>query len=97
LGSLLFLLLAVGYVAERSHAVQLNRRLFELQERAMTLRTEVELLGAEATRLADRHRILRAAESLGMRAPESGAVEYIYYVSDDADRPGESAARLTPE
>jgi len=96
LGSLLFLLLAVGYVGEHSRSVELNRRLFGLQERANTLRTEVELLGAEATGLADRHRIVRAAERLGMCTPESGAVEYIYYVSDDADRQGESDETLWP-
>jgi cell division protein FtsL len=88
--------LAVGYVGERSQAVQLNRRLFDLQERASTLRTEVDLLGAEATQLADRQRIVRIAESMGMRAPEAGAVEYIYYVSDETDRQEESTSALWP-
>ena len=82
LGVGVILLLALCYVAERGHAVQLNKRIYELEERRSSLRTEVEVLGTEATRLADRHRIVTLARKMGMTAPEPGAVEYIYFVAD---------------
>jgi len=81
LGVGVFLLLALCYVGERGHAVQLNKRIYELEERASSLRTEVEVLGAEVTRLADRHRIVSLARKMGMTAPDADAVEYIYFVA----------------
>ena len=92
MGTVVFLVLALAYVGERSHAVQLNRRIFALQERASTLGAEVELLDAEVTRLADRQRIVKLATELGMRAPESRAVEYIYFVAGH----GEAASARFP-
>ena len=84
LGVVVFLLLALGYVGERGHAVQLNKRLYELEERASSLRTEVEVLGSEVTRLADRHRIITLARQMGMTAPDPDAVEYVYFVGEGA-------------
>lgn len=81
LGSLLFLGAALLYVGERSYAVQLNRRIFQLEERAGTLKTEVDVLVAEAVALADRRRIVsRAQDELGMVLPSAADVEYVYYV-----------------
>lgn len=85
LGSLLFLGAALLYVGERSYAVQLNRRIFQLEERAGTLKTEVDVLVAEAVALADRRRIVRRAQDeLGMILPSAADVEYVYYVPDSA-------------
>jgi cell division protein FtsL len=80
-GTVVFLLLAIAYVGERSHAVQLNRRLYTQQERASALGAEVEWLEADVTQLADRQRIVALARKLGMQAPPAAAVEYIYFVA----------------
>ena len=64
--------------------MQLNKRIYALEERASSLRTEVEVLEAEVTRLADRHRIVTLARRMGMATPEPEALEYIYYVADGA-------------
>lgn len=80
LGSALCLLLALSYVAERGHAVQLNKQIYELEARVGSLRTETEVQAAEVTRLADRHRIVTLARKMGMASPESQALEYIYFV-----------------
>ncbi len=82
LGAAVFLGLALSYVGERGHAVQLNKRIYALEERSSTLRTEVEVLEAEVNRLADRHRIVTLARKMGMAAPEPEALEYIYFVAD---------------
>lgn len=87
LGVVVSLLLALCYVGERGHAVQLNKRIYELEERASSLRTEVEVLGVEVTRLADRHRIVTLARKMGMTAPDPAAVQYIYFVRGGARHP----------
>ena len=85
LASLLLLLLALAYVGERSYAVQLSRRILELEARREALRTDVEMLGAEATTLADRGRVVGLArERLGLVFPDADDVAYIYYVSPRA-------------
>ena len=74
------------YVGERSYAVRLNRRIFQLEERAGTLKTDVDVLVAEAVELADRRRIVtRAREELGMTLPSAEDIEYVYYVPDAND------------
>ncbi len=97
LGSALCLLLALSYVAERGHAVQLNKQIYELEARVGSLRTETEVLAAEVTRLADRHRIVTLARKMGMAAPESHALEYIYFVGKGSGRnataPGRTDSR----
>lgn len=88
--SVLFLGAVLLYVGERSCAVQLNRRVFQLEERAGALRTQVDVLVAEAVALADRRRIVtRAREELGMTLPSAADIEYVYYVPDAVrDLPG---------
>ncbi len=84
------LLLALAYVGERSHAIQLNRRIYALQEQASTLGADVQLLEAEVTRLADRARIVALATKLGMKPPAAAALEYIYFVAGDGKVEGSS-------
>ena len=92
LASLLFLGAVLLYVGERSYAVRLNRRIFELEERAGTLQTDVDVLVAQAVALADRRRIVtRAREELGMTLPSAEDIEYVYYVPDTT---GETRADL---
>lgn len=79
--ALVFLALALFVVGERTLAVQLNRRLFRLEERVTTLRDECDVLAARANALADRGRIAaRAQRELGMTFPEADAFRYIDYV-----------------
>ncbi|UCE02293.1 MAG: cell division protein FtsL [Candidatus Latescibacterota bacterium] len=97
LASALFLLLALAYVGERSHDVQLTRRVIELEERRETLRNEVDLLLAEVTALADRRRVVAMArDELGMTLPEPDAIEYIYFVADDESGSGSVATESLP-
>ncbi|MFQ5599852.1 MAG: hypothetical protein ACE5G2_04775, partial [Candidatus Krumholzibacteriia bacterium] len=90
--AVLFLLLALVYVGERTDAVQLNRRLFRLEERRAGLQSEVDVLAADATALADRQRIVSmAGEQLGMTVPDPDAIEHVYYV-----RSRQSGTRVAP-
>ncbi len=87
--SLLFLAAALLYVGERSYAVQLNRRIFQLEERAASLQTQVDVLVGEAVALADRRRVVtHARDELGMCLPGANDVEYVYYVPDADTRVG---------
>jgi cell division protein FtsL len=87
--SLLLLLLALAYVGERSCALGLGRRSLQLEERLGGLQSEVEMLGAEATALADRGRVVEFARArLGMTFPGPEDVSYIYYVSPGGGTPG---------
>jgi cell division protein FtsB len=96
--SVLFLGAMLLYVGERSYAVQLNRRVFQLQERAGTLQTQVDVLVAEAVALADRRRIVtRARNELGMTLPNAADIEYVYYVPDAVrDQPGAHGEARVP-
>jgi hypothetical protein len=80
------LLLCLLYVGERNYAVQLNRRLFRLQERAATLEASTEMLATRATELAGRDRIARLARDYGMLLPPADAVRYVYYVPEQDAR-----------
>ena len=81
------LLLCLLYVGERNYAVQLNRRLFRLQERAATLEASTEILATRATELAGRERITRLAGDYGMLVPPAEAVRYVYYVPEPDAQP----------
>jgi hypothetical protein len=77
----LFLGLALLYVGQRSYAVQLDRRIFRLEERRVALRDRNDVLAARATSLADRDRIVSIAQrDLGMVVPAADAFAYVYYV-----------------
>jgi hypothetical protein len=79
--ALLFLALALVYIGERTYAVQLNRRIFQLEERVASLRDGEAVLATRANTLADRGRIMtRAERELGLEVPAPGAFSYIYYV-----------------
>jgi hypothetical protein len=87
------LLLCLLYVGERNYAVQLNRRLFRLQERAATLEASTEILATRATELAGRVRITRLTRDYGMVVPPAEAVRYIYYVPEHRAQPDDVTAR----
>lgn len=79
-----FLVLALVYVGERTWAVQLNRRMFLLEERAASLREANAVLASRANTLADRGRIVgRARRELGMVVPNSESFHYIDFVPPD--------------
>jgi len=75
-----FLLLGLLFVWERNHAIVLNRQVFQLQEQMMALRNETDLLASRATELADRQRIVKRAEEIGMVFPQQGDLSWIYWV-----------------
>lgn len=75
-----FLLLGLLFVWERNHAIVLNREVFRLQEQISALRNETDRLASHATELADRQRIVRRAEELGMVFPRKGELSWIYWV-----------------
>jgi cell division protein FtsL len=75
-----FLLLGLLFVWERNHAIVLNRDVFRLQEQISALRNETDRLASEATELADRQRIVKRAEELGMVFPHKGELSWIYWV-----------------
>jgi hypothetical protein len=81
----IFLGLALLYVGERSYAVQLNRRVFRLEERRIALRDRGDVLAARATTLANRARVVAIAQrELGMVVPGPEAFAYVYYVPSQA-------------
>ena len=85
--ALVFLVLALLYVGERTYAVQLNRDVFKFEERVVALRDAESLLAARANSLADRSRVMALAErQLGLVAPSGDAFAYIYYVPPDRGR-----------
>jgi cell division protein FtsL len=88
------LILALVWVGERTWAVQLNRRLFRLEERATSLHESNAILAASANTLADRGRVSSVARrELGMIVPDSESFRTIFYVP----RRGEgSKDRSTP-
>jgi hypothetical protein len=66
-----FLVVALAWVGVRTAAVQLNRRLFRLEERALALAESEAVLGARVNALADRGRVVERAErELGMVVPK---------------------------
>jgi hypothetical protein len=86
------LLLALVYVGERTWAVQLNRRMFQLEERATSLREGNAALAARANTLADRGRVGgRARRELGMVVPNTDSYRIIYYVPRDGTAPSRTA------
>jgi len=85
--SLVFLVLALLYVGERTYAVQLNRRVFQLEERVVALRDGEAMLVSRANTLADRSRVMSLAErDLGLVSPSGEAFGYIYYVPPQGGR-----------
>jgi cell division protein FtsB len=76
-----FLVVSLAWVGARTAAVQLNRRLFALEERAVALREANAALAARATALADRTQVgERARRELGMVVPKPGDFRTIAYV-----------------
>jgi hypothetical protein len=85
--AIVFLALALLYIGERTYAVQLNRRIFQLEERVAGLRDGEAVLATQANTLADRGRVMRRAEhELGLVVPAPGAFSYIYYVPPEGGR-----------
>ena len=85
--ALVFLTLALVYVGERTYAVHLNRRIFQLDERVASLRNGEAVLATRANTLADRARVMtRAERELGLAVPKPGAFSYIYYVPPEGGR-----------
>jgi len=75
------LILALVWVGERTWAVQLNRRMFRLEERAASLRESNAIAAAAANTLADRGRVgSLARRELGMIVPDSESFRTIFYV-----------------
>jgi len=79
-----FLLLGLLFVWERNHAIVLNRQVFRLQEQLSVLHNDTDRLASQATALADRQRIVRRAEELGMVFPQKGDLTWIYWVPHPA-------------
>jgi len=74
--------LSLAYLAERSYAVELDRRIFRLEERCGSLAEAGDVLAARATALADRARIVSIAQrELGMVVPGPEAFVRIDYVA----------------
>ena len=83
----IFLALALAYIGERTYAVHLNQRVFQLEERVAALRDGEAVLATRANVLADRGRIMtRAERELGLEVPKPGAFSYIYYVPPEGGR-----------
>jgi hypothetical protein len=83
--ALAFLILALAYVGERTYALQLNRRMFLLEERLASRREANAVLAARVNTLADRGRITTLAQrDLGMVVPNSESFRYIYFVPSEA-------------
>jgi cell division protein FtsL len=96
----LSLVLALVWVGERTWAVQLNRRMFRLEERAASLREANAILAASANALADRGRVSSLARrELGMIVPDSESFRTIFYVprrGESVNGGGRSAPSTEP-
>ena len=78
-----FLLLALLYVGGRHFAVQMDRRIFQLEERRASLREGNDVLAARVNALGNRARVAGIARaSYGMTTPQAGAYGLIYYVPE---------------
>jgi hypothetical protein len=76
-----FLVLSLLWIGERTYAVQLNRRVFQLEEKQLGLRQTGATLAARVNALAERGRVVERAErDLGMVVPKPGAFQVIAYV-----------------
>jgi cell division protein FtsL len=78
-----FLALALLYVGGRHFAVQLDRRIFQLEERRAGLRESNDVLAARVNALGNRARVSQLARTeLGMTTPKADAYGLIYYVPE---------------